>query len=107
MAEVFLAVVAGPAGFNKLLVVKVMKPELLEEPEHKAMFLDEGKIAARLMHPNIVQTHEVHLEGDQYFMAMEYLDGQPLHRILRRAHKTETYLPLHWHVAFLCDTLSA
>lgn len=47
MAEVFLAAVAGPAGFNKLLVVKLMKPELLEEPEHKAMFLDEGKLAAR------------------------------------------------------------
>jgi serine/threonine protein kinase len=107
MAEVFLTVVAGPAGFNKLLVIKLMKPELLEEPEHKAMFLDEGKVAARLMHPNIVQTHEVQIEGDQYFMAMEYLDGQPLHRILRRAHKTETYLPLHWHLSFLCDVLSA
>jgi len=106
MAEVFLAAVAGPAGFNKLLVVKLMKPELLEEPEHKAMFLDEGKIAARLNHPNIVQTHEVQIEGEQYFMAMEYLDGQPLHRILRRAHKTQTYLPLHWHLHFLCEVLA-
>lgn len=106
MAEVFLAAVAGPAGFNKLLVVKLMKPELLEEPEHKAMFLDEGKLAARLNHPNIVQTHEVQIEGDQYFMAMEYLDGQPLHRILRRAHKTQTYLPLHWHLHFLCEVLA-
>lgn len=106
MAEVFLAAAAGPAGFNKLLVVKLMKPELLEEPEHKAMFLDEGKLAARLNHPNIVQTHEVQIEGDHYFMAMEYLDGQPLHRILRRAHKTQTYLPLHWHLHFLCEVLS-
>lgn len=105
MAEVFLAAVAGPAGFNKLLVVKLMKPELLEEPEHKAMFLDEGKLAARLNHPNIVQTHEVQIEGEQYFMAMEYLDGQPLHRILRRAHKTQSYLPLHWHLHVLCEVL--
>lgn len=107
MAEVFLAAVAGPAGFNKLLVVKLMKPELLEEPEHRAMFLDEGKIAARLNHPNIVQTHEVQIDGEQYFMAMEYLDGQPLHRILRRAHKTQTYVPLHWHLNFLCEVLNA
>jgi len=107
MAEVFLAVAAGPAGFNKLQVVKVMKPELLEEPEHKAMFLDESKVAARLMHPNIVQTHEVQIEGEQYFMAMEYLDGQPLHRILRRAHKTQTYLPPHWRISFLCEVLAA
>jgi serine/threonine-protein kinase len=107
MAEVFLAVVAGPAGFNKLFVVKLMKPELLEEGEHKAMFLDEGKLAARLNHPNIVQTHEVQIQEDQYFLVMEYLDGQPLHRILRRAHKTETHLPLHWHVHFLCEVLAA
>jgi serine/threonine protein kinase len=107
MAEVFLAVVAGATGFNKLHVVKLMKPELLEEPEHRAMFLDEGKLAARLNHPNIVQTYEVEIERDQYYMAMEYLDGQPLHRILRRAHKTETFLPLHWHLHFLCETLAA
>jgi serine/threonine-protein kinase len=62
-----------------------MKSELLEENENRAMFLDEGKLAARLNHPNIVQTYEVQI-GKQYF-GEEYLDGQPLHRILRGARR--------------------
>jgi serine/threonine-protein kinase len=107
MAEVFLAVVAGPAGFSKLHVIKVMKPELLEENENRAMFLDEGKLAARLNHPNIVQTYEVQIEGEQYFMAMEYLDGQPLHRVLRRSAKEGSGFPLHWHIHVLCEVLAA
>lgn len=107
MAEVFLAAAAGPAGFSKLHVIKVMKPELLEESENRAMFLDEGKLAARLNHPNIVQTYEVQIEGESYFMAMEYLDGQPLHRILRRSAKDGNPLPLHWHIHVLCEVLAA
>lgn len=107
MAEVYLAVVAGPGGFNKLQVVKVMKPELLEEPEHRTMFLEEGRLAARLNHPNIVQTNEVQIDGDHHFIAMEYLDGQPLHRIVRRANKTPEKVPLTWHLHFLCEVLAA
>lgn len=107
MAEVYLAVVAGPGGFSKLTVVKVMKPELLEETEHRAMFLDEGRLAARLNHPNVVQTNEVQIEGDQHFIAMEYLDGQPLHRIVRRANKAGSGIPLNWHLHFLCEVLKA
>lgn len=107
MAEVYLAVVAGPGGFNKLQVVKVMKPELLEEPEHRTMFLDEGRLAARLNHPNIVQTNEVQIDGDNHFIAMEYLDGQPLHRIVRRSKKAGDGPPLQWHLHILCEVLSA
>ncbi len=107
MAEVYLAVVAGPGGFNKLQVVKVMKPELLEEPEHRTMFLDEGRLAARLNHPNIVQTNEVQIEGDNHFIAMEYLDGQPLHRIVRRSKKAGEGPPIQWHLHIFCEVLSA
>ncbi len=106
MAEVFLAVVAGPGGFSKLVVVKVMKPELLEEPDSRTMFLDEGRLAARLNHPNIVQTNEVGIEGESHFIAMEFLDGQPLHRILRRAKKADG-IPLNWHLYFLAEVLHA
>ncbi|HVY44497.1 MAG TPA: serine/threonine protein kinase, partial [Minicystis sp.] len=52
MAEVFLAVVRGPAGFNKLVVVKQIRPQLAEDPEFLGMFLDEARLAARLSHPN-------------------------------------------------------
>src|SRR3954467_5817969 len=75
MAEVFLAVIRGPAGVNKLVVVKQIRPQLAEDPEFLAMFLDEARLAARLSHPNVVQTNEVGQEDNRYFISMEYLEG--------------------------------
>lgn len=65
MGVVYLAMVQGPGGFNKLVVVKELKPELVEEPAFLTMFLDEARLAARLSHPNIVQTNEVGNDGDR------------------------------------------
>jgi serine/threonine protein kinase len=77
MADVFLAVARGPVGFNKLAVVK-----RLHRSEDLEMFLDEARLAARLSQQNIVNTYEVGEAQGQYFIAMEYLDGQPLQAIL-------------------------
>jgi serine/threonine-protein kinase len=87
MADVFLAVAEGPAGsgFAKLAVIKRLRESLVDDPEFVAMLVDEARIAARLNHPNVVQTNEVGHVGNEYFIAMEYLDGQPLHRIVHRA----------------------
>ncbi len=85
MAEVFLAVSSGPAGFNKLVVVKQIRPQFAEDPDFLTMFLDEARLAARLNHPNVVQTNEVGQdESGRYFICMEYLEGQPLNRIINR-----------------------
>jgi serine/threonine protein kinase len=85
MGVVYLAMTKGPGGFSKLVVVKELHPELVEDPAFPAMFLDEAKLAARLNHPNIVQTNEVGNDGDRYFMVMDYLDGRGLDQIRRRA----------------------
>ncbi len=84
MSKVYLAMARGPAGFNKLVVVKLIRPHLTEEPDFVTMFLDEARLAARLNHPNIVQTNEVGQEGADYFIAMEYLEGQTLNRVLSK-----------------------
>jgi serine/threonine protein kinase len=104
MADVYLAVAQGPVGFNKLQVIKRLRPNLAEEPEFLAMFLDEARLAARLNHPNIVQTNEVGEVGGQYFIAMEYLDGQPLHRIIHRGGKNGA-LTRQMGLKILADTL--
>jgi len=104
MADVFLAVAQGPVGFNKLQVIKRLRPNLAEEPEFLAMFLDEARLAARLNHPNIVQTNEVGEVAGQYFIAMEYLDGQPLHRIIHRGSKNGA-LSRAMGMKILADTL--
>jgi serine/threonine-protein kinase len=104
MADVFLAVAQGPAGFNKLVVLKKARPELAQDPEFLAMFLDEARLSARLNHPNVVQTLEVGHDGERYFIAMEYLDGQPLHRIRGRAGAGG--FPVAMQVRVLIDTLN-
>jgi serine/threonine-protein kinase len=104
MGIVSLAVTQGPARFNKLLVVKELKPELVEDTSFLEMFLEEARLAARLSHPNIVQTYEVGAEGKRHFMVMDYLEGVTLSAVLRK--KTDAFtLPMHLRV--LCETLAA
>lgn len=105
MGIVYLALMQGPAGFTKLVVVKELKPELAEETSFLTMFLDEAKLAARLNHPNILQTHEVGNDGLRYFMAMDYLDGRGWDRIRRRAN-TPGGLTLQMQLRVLCDVLA-
>ena len=105
MAEVFLAIASGPAGFNKLVVLKQIRDQLADDPEFLAMFLDEARLAARLNHPNVVQTNEVGEDGRRYFIAMEYLEGQPLNRVVQRLAK-DGQLTLAMHVRILIDALA-
>ncbi len=83
MADVFLAVGRGPAGFNKLVVLKRLHDAAASDEMYREMFLDEARLAARLNHPNVVQTYEVFEHEGAYFITMEYLEGQPLSRIAR------------------------
>ena len=84
MADVFLAVAHGPMGFNKLTVIKRLKPALSTEPSFRQMFLDEARLAARLAHPHVVHTYEVGEEEGAYFLAMEYIQGQSLNRVVKQ-----------------------
>src|SRR5882724_11901923 len=85
MAEVFLARKKGPAGFKKLVVIKRILPHLAREPEFITMFLDEARLAAQLEHPNVVQVFDMGEEQGAYYLAMEYLGGETIAGIARRA----------------------
>ncbi len=85
MGNVYLAALCRPGGFNKLLALKELKPELAEDENFVAMFLEEARMAARLVHPNIVQTNEIVSEDNRHYMTMEFLDGRSLSRIVRRS----------------------
>src|SRR5215472_15065348 len=76
MADVYLAVARGPAGFHKLVVIKRLRADVPDRALLEAMLLDEARLAARLRHPNVVQTLEVGEVAGDGFIAMEYLDGQ-------------------------------
>ena len=75
MGEIHLARVGGDGGFEKLVVVKRLLPELVASAEFVAMFLDEARIAARLSHPNVCEVHELGRDGNDYYIGMQYLAG--------------------------------
>ena len=106
MADVFLAIARGPKGFNKLIVVKTLKPEFVREPSFVEMFLDEARLAARLNHPNVVQTQEVGESGGTYFIAMEFLEGQPFNRIIDRLNSGGITLDAAIPVRLVSDALA-
>jgi serine/threonine protein kinase len=107
MGVVHLALLRGPAGFNKLLVVKELRQEFAGNEMLVNSFMDEARLAARLNHPNIVQTIEVGTDGGRHFMAMEYLEGPSLHRLLHRAVKLGAPLPLDLQLGLQLDVLGA
>jgi serine/threonine-protein kinase len=106
MGTVYLALSHGPGGFTKLKVVKVLNVELAGEPEFLRMFLNEARLAAQLNHPNIVQTNEVGVDGEDYFIEMEYLDGQAYSTLIRNALKAKVPIPLEIHLWILAQALA-
>ncbi|MBM4780008.1 MAG: protein kinase [Archangiaceae bacterium] len=88
MAEVWLARQTGIEGFNRHIVVKRILAHLAEDPEFVAMFLQEARIASRFNHPNIAQIYDLGEHGGTFFIAMEFIHGEDLGRIMRRAWST-------------------
>ena len=109
MGDVYLALARGPVGFEKLQVLKFLRDDLEvdESRELLRMFEDEARIAARLNHPHVVQCHEVAFDNDRPYLAMEYLDGQPLSRIQRRAQQGATGWTLAMRLLVLSQVLDA
>ena len=98
-ATVSLAIARGPSGFSKLVVLKAMKQSLAQEPEFAQMFMNESRLAARLNHPNIVQTNEVFEHHGLPVIVMEYLEGQPFSNVLARSQNTQKFrLPMQLKV---------
>lgn len=107
MGTVYLALASGFGQFRKLLVVKELRQDLTRQKGFIRLFMDEAKLAARLSHPNVVQTFEAFQEGNRYLLAMEYLDGQSLSAlIVRAAREQPPRLTLGMHIHILCEVLS-
>ena len=94
MAQIWLARQQGLEGFEKLLVVKRILPHLAENDDFIKMFLDEARIAARLNHPNVVQIFDLGAQDDSYFIAMEYIHGEDVRRVWKRAEAVGRPVPI-------------
>ena len=103
MAEVFKAKSHGVEGFEKVLVIKRILPELSSNPDFVEMFINEAKIAVTLSHANVVQVFDLGRADETYFIAMEYVAGSDLATVLRRARKYGKPLPLELAVYLISE----
>lgn len=94
MAEIFLARQMGMEGFEKLVVLKRIRPELSEKKSFVTMFLNEARLSAQLNHPNIAQIYDLGKVGESFFIAMEYVFGRDMRRVIPKAEAQGIPFPL-------------
>jgi len=82
MAEIFKAKTAGAEGFEKDIVIKRILPHFTEDEAFVKMFIDEASITSKLQHANIVQIFDFDLCEGTYFIAMEYVEGVDLKKVI-------------------------
>jgi serine/threonine-protein kinase len=105
MSLVHLAAARSLGNVRKLVVLKSIRPELVANEKFRQMFLHEARLATRLNHPNIVQTYEVVMMKGRPVIVMEYMEGQPFSRVLRRALGKDQPLALAVQLLILQDAL--
>jgi serine/threonine protein kinase/tetratricopeptide (TPR) repeat protein len=108
MAEVFKAKSYGVEGFEKVVVIKRILPELAESDQFVEMFIHEAKLAVRLSHANVVQVFDLGIapgtvvgglpSADAYYMAMEYVSGLDLATLLTRCRRQSVQIPVEMAV---------
>jgi serine/threonine-protein kinase len=86
-ASVYMGRLDGPQGFDRVVAIKLVHEHLLADRDFVAMFLDEANLACRLSHPNIAHCFELCQDEQNLYLAMEYLQGQPLSRLYQRAQE--------------------
>jgi serine/threonine-protein kinase len=96
MAEIFLARRRGADDKAGMVVIKRVLPHLAEDARFVAMFRDEARLASRIEHVNACRVLELGSVGDTYFIAMEYLHGVPLSRVLLRSARTSDQLDIRF-----------
>jgi len=93
MAQVFKARALGPGGFQRDVVVKRILPEHGRDSEFIRMFVDEAKILGMLHHPNVVQVYDFGEDNGVLFLALEYVEGPSLSRVLRTLRGANKRMP--------------
>jgi serine/threonine-protein kinase len=100
MAEVWKGKATSLRGFEKLVAIKRVLPNLAKNKKFIAMFLDEARLSLFLNHANVVQTFDIGVSGETYFIVMEFVDGSNLKSILDTAHERGFRIPQE-QVAFI------
>jgi eukaryotic-like serine/threonine-protein kinase len=93
MATVYLGRVTGSAGFSRLVAIKRLHPELAAEKEFVGMLVDEARLASQIRHTNVVDTLDLVVSDGAFSLVLEYVEGNSLSRLLKRASELEERVP--------------
>ncbi len=101
MGVVYLA---DDTRLGRRVALKLLPPDVAADPERMHRFVQEAKLASALTHPNVAYIHEIGQDGDLWFLAMEYVAGEPLSvRILEGPLKIADVLRIGIQVADALD----
>lgn len=87
MAEVFKALPAGAEHIDQIVAIKRILPNIAKDGEFIGMFIDEARIAGQLTHPNICRIYELGRVGNDHYIAMQFLWGRDLLKVMNRYKK--------------------
>ncbi|MCB9640737.1 MAG: serine/threonine protein kinase [Myxococcales bacterium] len=107
MAEIFRAQTSGPNNFTKEVAIKRILSHLSSNEDFVTQFLDEARIAGSLNHPNIVQIYDVAQVDNDYYIAMEFVDGKHLGQVIRRVAEKNSFFPIPAAVCIINDVAKA
>jgi serine/threonine protein kinase len=77
---------------GRTVAIKVLPPSVAADVEATARLRREARTAAQLYHPNIAMIHAIEQDGDRIFIVMEYVEGQPVSKIIARGALSEAEL---------------
>jgi serine/threonine protein kinase len=107
MGNLYLARARGIEGFERLVVLKRLKPDVAARYENVRSFLDEVRVLASMQHDNVVHIYDVGVAKDgSYFYSMEFLVGQDLRRLMLRGARQGQAFPLPQAIFVASSVLS-
>jgi serine/threonine-protein kinase len=106
MATVYLARYKAKGGFDREVAVKLTHPHLRLEPQWMTELLEEGRLAARIRHPNVVNVIDVEEDAGAVFLVMDYIEGEALSRLMKAAIKRGAKTPVPIALRILSDALA-
>ncbi len=106
MATIHIAHLIGDVGFSRIVAAKRLLPELAQDREFVAMFLDEARIASKVHHRNVVPVLDVVTMSDEVILVQDYVHGVPLSWLQKALFEERTRIPIPIAVSIACQTLA-
>jgi len=105
MATVEYGRLLGPHGFSRPVAIKRLHAQFAKDPAFAAMFIDEARLSARLMHANIIQTLDVIEQPGEIAIVMEYVHGEALSGVLEQVNARGERVPVKIATALVSSVL--